>query len=156
MDFLDRISKELAEAMKSKEEGRELLVSVLRMIKAAVKNAEIAKRGTGKELTNDDVVAVLSSMVKQRKESVEQYSNVNRKDLADKETREVEIIQKYLPQQLTLEELESLIRSSIEETGVTGMKEIGKLMKALMPKVKGKADGKEVNERVRDILEKMG
>jgi len=156
MDFLDRISKELAEAMKSKEEGRELLVSVLRMIKAAVKNAEIAKRGTGKELTNDDVVAVLSSMVKQRKESVEQYSNVNRKDLADKETREVEIIQKYLPQQLTLEELELLIRSSIEETGVTGIKEIGKLMKALMPKVKGKADGKEVNERVRDILEKMG
>jgi len=156
MDFLDRISKELAEAMKSKEEGRELLVSVLRMIKAAVKNAEIAKRGTGKELTNDDVVAVLSSMVKQRRESVEQYSNVNRKDLADKETREVEIIQKYLPQQLTPEELESLIRSSIEETGVTGMKEIGKLMKALMPKVKGKADGKEVNERVRDILEKMG
>jgi len=135
MDFLDRISKELAEAMKSKEEGRELLVSVLRMIKAAVKNAEIAKRGTGKELTNDDVVAVLSSMVKQRRESVEQYSNVNRKDLADKETREVEIIQKYLPQQLTLEELELLIRSSIEETGVTGIKEIGKLMKALMPKV---------------------
>ncbi len=156
MDFLERISKELAEAMKSKEEGRELLVSVLRMIKSAVKNAEIAKRGTGKELTDDDVVAVLSSMVKQRRESAEQYSNVNRKDLADKETKEIEIIQKYLPQQLTLEELDSLIRSSVEETGVKEMKEIGKLMKILMPKVKGKADGKAVNERAREILEKMG
>ncbi len=156
MDFLERISKELAGAMKSKEEGRELLVSVLRMIKSAVKNAEIAKRGTGKELTDDDVVAVLSSMVKQRGESAEQYSNVNRKDLAEKETREIEIIRKFLPQQLTVEELDVLIKSSIQESGVTGMKEIGKLMKVLMPKVKGKADGNAVNGRVREILEKMG
>ncbi len=156
MDFLERISKELAGAMKSKEEGRELLVSVLRMIKSAVKNAEIAKRGTGKELTDDDVVAVLSSMVKQRRESAEQYSNVNRKDLAEKETREIEIIRKFLPQQLTVEELDVLIKSSIQESGVTGMKEIGKLMKVLMPKVKGKADGNAVNGRVREILEKMG
>lgn len=156
MDFLERISKELAVAMKSKVEGRELLVSVLRMIKSAAKNAEIAKRGTGKELTDDDVVAVLSSMVKQRGESAEQYSNVNRKDLAEKETREIEIIRKFLPQQLTVEELDVLIKSSIQESGVTGMKEIGKLMKVLMPKVKGKADGNAVNGRVREILEKMG
>jgi uncharacterized protein YqeY len=156
MDFLERITKDLAEAMKSKEEGKDLIVSVLRMIKSAVKNAEIAKRGTGKELAEDDIVGVLSSMVKQRRESAEQYSNFNRRDLADKENREIEIIQKYLPQQLTVDELDAVIRSSIQETGVSGVKEIGKLMKVLMPKVKGKADGKEVNERVKGILERMG
>jgi uncharacterized protein len=153
MDFLEKIGKELAEAMKSKGDGKELLVSVLRMIKSSVKNAEISKRGTGKELTDDDIVGVLSSMVKQRRESVEQYGKANRYDLADKENREIEIIQNYLPQQLTGEELQTLIKSAIEETAVTAMKDIGKLMKVLMPKVKGRADGKEVNDCIKKILE---
>lgn len=155
MDFLDRISKDLAEAMKSKEEGKELLVSVIRMIKSAVKNAEIAKRGSDSGLTEEDIIGVLSTMVKQRKEAVEEYARANRKDLADKENQEINIIMKYLPRQLTVEELDAVIRSAIKETGVTGPKELGKLMKELMPKVKGKADGKLVNQRVRDILERM-
>jgi len=155
MDFLERISKDLAEAMKSKEDGKELLVSVIRMIKSAVKNAEIAKRGSDSGLTEEDIIGVLSTMVKQRKESVEEYARANRKDLADKENQEINIIMKYLPQQLTVEELDAVIRSAIKETGVTGPKELGKLMKELMPKVKGKADGKLVNQRVRDILERM-
>lgn len=158
MDFLERISKDLAEAMKSKEEGKELLVSVIRMIKSAVKNAEIAKRGSGSGngLTEEDIIGVLSTMVKQRKESVEEYARANRKDLADKENQEINIIMKYLPRQLTVEELDEVIRSAIRDTGVTGPKELGKLMKELMPKVKGKADGKLVNQRVREILEKTG
>jgi uncharacterized protein YqeY len=156
MDFLERISKDLAEAMKSKEEGKELLVSVIRMIKSAVKNAEIAKRGSDSGLTEEDIIGVLSTMVKQRKESVDEYARANRKDLADKENQEISIIMKYLPQQLTVEELDAVIRSTIKETGVTGPKELGKLMKELMPKVKGKADGKLVNQRVREILEKTG
>lgn len=156
MDFLEKISKDLATAMKSKDEGRELLVSVLRMIKAAVKNAEIARRGSDKGLTDDDIVNVLSSMVKQRRDSVEQYIKANRRDLADKENKEIEIIQRFLPQQLTETELDTLVMSTIREAGISGVKELGRLMKELMPKVKGKADGKVVNQRAKEMLEKMG
>lgn len=153
MEFLERLTRDLAEAMKSRDEGRDLVLSVLRMMKSAVKNAEIAKRGSGKDLTEEDVVGVLTSMVKQRRDSAEQFEKAGRKDLADKESKEIEILKKYLPQQLSAGELDETIRSAIRETGVTGMKEIGKLMKALMPMVKGKADGKLVNERVKELLE---
>ncbi len=156
MDFLEKLSKDLAEAMKSRDEGRELLVSVLRMMKSAIKNAEIAKRGSGAGLKEEDIVGVLSTMVKQRKEAAEEYARANRKDLAYKENQEVVIIMKYLPQQLTANELDEVIRSAIEEAGVSGPREMGKLMKELMPRVKGRADGKLVNQRVKEILEKMG
>lgn len=153
MDFIEKITKDLAEAMKARGEERDLELSVLRMIKSSVKNAEIALRGDDRELGDDDIVGVLSTMVKQRREAAEQYLGAGRKDLADKETREIEIIQRYLPRQLTTEELDTVIRSAIEETGVTSARETGRLMKVLMPKVKGKADGKLVNQRVREILE---
>lgn len=153
MDFLEKITKDLAEVMKSHGDDRELVVSVLRMIKSAVKNAEIALRGSGRGLKEEDIIGVLSTMVKQRKEAAEQYGGADRKDLADKEEREIKIIQRYMPRQLTTEELDALIRATIEETGVTSQKEAGRLMKVLMPLVKGKADGKVVNQRVREILE---
>ena len=153
MDFLEKITRDLAEGMKSHEDERELVVSVLRMIKSTVKNAEIALRGSARELKEEDIISVLSTMVKQRKEAAEQYNGAGRKDLADKEEREIKIIQRYLPRQLTIEELDALIRAAIEETGVTSQKEAGRLMKVLMPQVKGKADGKVVNQRVREILE---
>lgn len=152
MDILKKINEDLITSMKSKDE---LKTTTLRMIKSAAKNAEIAKRGKG-DLTEEDIMGVLSTMVKQRKESAEQYEKANRKDLADKENTEISIIQEYLPKQLTTEELDAIIKSTIQETGVTGMKEIGKLMKELMPKVKGKADGKLVNQRIKEILEKAG
>lgn len=153
MNFLERITRDLTEAMKGHGEERELVISVLRMIKSAVKNAEIALRGSGRDLGDDDIVGVLSTMVKQRKEAAEQYLDAGRKDLADKETRETEIIQRYLPKQLTPDELDSLIREAIQETGVASPQEAGKLMKVLMPRVRGKADGKLVNQRVREILQ---
>jgi uncharacterized protein YqeY len=153
MDFLDKIGKDLTAAMKGTEPDRELVISVLRMMKSAVKNAEIAKRGSGKDLTDEDVTAVLSSMVKQRRESTEQYEKAGRTDLAAKETNEIGIIQRYLPQQLTSGELDEVIRATMKEAGVSDLKDLGRLMKNLMPKVKGKADGKVVNERVRAILE---
>jgi uncharacterized protein YqeY len=153
MDFLEKITRDLAEVMKSHGAERELVMSVLRMIKSTVKNAEIALRGSGRELKEEDIISVLSTMVKQRKEAAEQYGGAGRKDLADKEEREIKIIQRYLPRQLTIEELDALIRAAIEETGVTSQKEAGRLMKVLMPQVKGKADGKLVNQRVREILE---
>ncbi|MBI5206056.1 MAG: GatB/YqeY domain-containing protein [Nitrospirae bacterium] len=152
MDILKKINEDLITSMKSKDE---LKTTTLRMIKSAVKNAEIAKRGKG-DLTEDDIMGVLSTMVKQRKESAEQYEKANRKDLADKENTEISIIQEYLPKQLTTEELDAIIKSTIQETGVVGMKEMGKLMKELMPKVKGKADGKLVNQMIKERLEKLG
>ncbi|MEJ2683582.1 MAG: GatB/YqeY domain-containing protein [Candidatus Sulfobium sp.] len=155
MDFMEKITRDLAEAMKSHGEERDLVISVIRMIKSAVKNVEISLRGSGRNLGEEDIIGVLSTMVKQRRESVEQYLSANRKDLADKESREVEIIQRYLPRQLTPEELDTVIRAAIEETGVTSVKETGRLMKVLMPRVKGKADGRLVSQRVREMLESL-
>ncbi|MBI4689561.1 MAG: GatB/YqeY domain-containing protein [Nitrospirae bacterium] len=153
MDFLKKINEDLIASMKGKAEGSELRISTLRMMKSAVKNAEIAKRGKG-DLTDEDIIGVLSGMVKQRKESVEQYQKADRPSLAEKENKEINIIQEYLPEQLTTEELNEIIKSTIRETGVTGMKEIGRLMKELMPKVKGRADGKVVSTRIKEILER--
>jgi len=155
MDILKKINEDLVASMKSKEEGSALRTTTLRMIKSAIKNVEIAKRGKGK-LTEEDILGVLSTMVKQRKESAEQYQKANRNDLAEKENKEISIIQEYLPKQLTPEELDEIIKSAIKETGVSGMKEMGKLMKELMPRVKGKADGKLVNQRIKEILGKIG
>lgn len=155
MDILKKINEDLVTSMKSKEEGSELRTSTLRMMKSSIKNAEIAKRGKG-ELVEEDIMGVLSTMVKQRKESVEQYLKANRNDLAEKENKEIEIIQKYLPEQLSSEEVDEIIKSTIQEAGIAGMKDIGRLMKELMPKVKGKADGKLVSQRVKEILEKTG
>ncbi len=151
MDILQTLTTDIGASMKSREDGHELRTSTLRMIKSSVKNAEIAKRGKG-DLTEDDIVSILSTMVKQRKESVDQYLAAGRSDLADKENQETGIIQEYLPKQLSPEELDAVIRAAIQETGVTSMKEIGKLMKDLTPKVKGKADGKEVNQKIKQIL----
>lgn len=155
MDILKKINEDLIVSMKSKEEGSDLRTTTLRMMKSSIKNAEIAKRGKG-DLTEDDITGVLFTMVKQRKESAEQYEKANRKDLADKENKEINIIRKYLPEQMTPEELDEIIKSTIKDTGVAGAKEMGKLMKELMPKVKGKADGKLINQRVKELLEKMG
>lgn len=155
MDILKKINEDLVTSMKSKEDGSELRTSTLRMMKSSIKNAEIAKRGKG-ELTEEDILGVLSSMVKQRKESVEQYLKANRNDLAEKENKEIEIIQKYLPEQLSTEEVDEIIKSTIQEAGITGMKDMGRLMKELMPKLKGRADGKLVSQRVKEILEKTG
>lgn len=155
MDILKKINEDLVISMKGKEDGSGLRITTLRMMKSSIKNAEIAKRGKG-ELTEEDITGVLSSMVKQRKESVEQYLKANRNDLAEKENKEIGIIQKYLPEQLSAEEVDGVIKSTIQEAGITGMKDMGRLMKELMPKIKGKADGKLVSQRVKEILEKEG
>ncbi len=153
MNILSRINDDLTATIKSRSD--ELRVSTLRMMKAAIKNAEIAKRGKG-EISEEDILSVLAGMVKQRKDSAEQYQKAKRLDLADRETREIEIIQEYLPRQLTLSEIDAIISSAVERTAVKGPKEMGKLMKEIIPLVKGKADGKVVNERVKEFLEKRG
>lgn len=145
-----RFDDDLKAAMKASES---LKVSVLRMLKSALKNRQIEK---GSDLTDADVAAILSVMVKQRRDSVEQFSNAGRVDLADKEKQEIEILQAYMPPQLGSDEIDCIIAASIKEVSAQNISEIGKVMKILMPKLKGVADGKYVNRRVKEIIESKG
>ncbi len=146
MSIVERIDFDLKEALKSRDE---LKLSVIRMIKASLKNRSIEKMGA---LTDDDVISVLSSMVKQRRESIEQFSSAGRKDLAEKEEKELKIIQSYLPEQLSSQEIDSIIISAINESGAKSQNDIGKVMKLVIPKIKGVADGRLVNQRVKELL----
>jgi uncharacterized protein len=146
MSLKERLQTELKEAMKARDA---LKVSTLRMIGSVIKYKEIEAK---KELDDEGVLAVLSTSVKQRRESIEQYEKGNRPDLADKEKAELVIIQAYMPAQIGRDEVAALVREAISETGAAGAKDMGKVMKALMPKVKGKADGKLVNELVKELL----
>ncbi len=146
MAFLDDLNAALKEALKSRDD---LKVSVIRMTKASLKNKEIEKMSS---LTDEEILSVLSTLAKQRRESIEQYSAAGRSDLADKESKELEIILSYLPKQLSADELEKVIRSAISESGASSLNELGKVMKVLMPKVKGVADGKIINQRVKELL----
>jgi hypothetical protein len=142
----EKLRADLVTAMKARDE---LKVSTLRLVSSSIKNREIDER---KELDDEGVLAVLTTAAKQRRESIDQYEKGGRQDLADKEKAELDIIQEYLPQQLSKEEVAAFIKEAIAETGAAGAKDMGKVMKALMPKVKGKADGKLVNELVKEIL----
>jgi uncharacterized protein YqeY len=146
----ESFDKDLKEALKSRDE---LKISVIRMIKASLKNKSIEKMGT---LTDDDILSVLSSLAKQRRESIEQFSAGGRIDLAEKEKKELEIIQTYLPKQLSPQELDTIILSAIKECNAelsnNMANDMGKVMKIVAPKTKGAADGKIVSQRVRELL----
>ena len=146
MSLKERIQTELKEAMKAHDE---LKVSTLRLLNSSIKNKEIDER---KPLDDEGLLAILSTAAKQRRESIDQYEKGGRQDLADKEKAELAILQSYLPQQLSKDEVAAIIKETIAETGASGAKDMGKVMKALMPKVKGKADGKLVNELVKELL----
>lgn len=148
MSLLQKFDDHLKLALKASDR---LKVSVLRMAKAALKNMQIDKRG---ELTEEDIISVISTLAKQRRESIEQFSKAEREDLAEKERQELLILQSYLPKQLTTEELDAIIVETIEETSSKGIEDFGKVMRLVMPRVKGAADGKIVNQRVKDLLEK--
>lgn len=145
-NILPALDAELKEAMKSRDELR---LSVIRMIKASLKNKEIEKMGA---LAGEDVISVLSTMSKQRRESIEQFASAGRTDLAEKEKKELEIIQSYLPEQLSQQELDDIIVSAIRECNASSPNDMGKVMKIVMPKIKGTADGKAVNQRVKELL----
>jgi uncharacterized protein YqeY len=147
MSLVERFNEDLKEAMKA---SKALKVSVLRMAKAAAKNRQIEK---GRDLTDEEIVDVLSSMVKQRRDSVEQYAKAGRMDLATKEEEEITILQTYMPEQLGADDLDRIIRDAIAESSAAGPQDMGKVMRVLMPKVKGLADGKFVNQRVKELLE---
>lgn len=147
MSLLKRFDDDLRTALKASESAK---VSILRMAKAALKNRQIEK---GRELTDDEIISVISSMVKQGREAQEQFSAAGRVDLARKEEQEVAILQAYLPQQLGLDELDRIILDAIKEASATTPQDMGKVMRVLMPRIKGAADGKYVNQRVKELLE---
>ncbi len=148
MSLLQKLDDDLKLALKASDR---LKVSALRMVKAALKNRQIDKRG---ELSEEDIISVISTLAKQGKESIEQFSKAGRQDLAEKERQELLILQSYLPKQLTTEELDAIIVETLEETSSKGIEDFGKVMRIVMPRVKGAADGKIVNQRVKDLLEK--
>jgi len=143
----EKLSDDYREALKAGDKSR---VSILRMIKAAVKNREIEK---GSSLSDDEIYAILRSFVKRANESIEQFSKAGRTDLAEKEKEELSIMQGYLPRQLGEEEIRKLVKDIVSETGASGMKDMGKVMKAVMAKTKGQVDGKLVNTIVKETLE---
>ncbi len=148
MSLLQKLDDDLRVALKTSDT---LKLSVLRMAKTALKNKQIDKR---EELTEDDIISVISTLSKQGRESIEQFSKGGREDLAEKERQELTILQSYLPKQLSTEELDIIIIEAIKESSSESIKDIGKVMRLIMPRVKGVADGKIVNQRVKDLLEK--
>ncbi|MFH1149867.1 MAG: GatB/YqeY domain-containing protein [Actinomycetota bacterium] len=146
MDLKVRVGEDLKTAMKSRDK---LKVSTLRLLLSEIKNAEIAKRG---ELDESETDAVLAREARKRREAIEEFARGGRQDLVDKETAELEILSGYLPAQMPEDELRGLIDQAIEEAGAVSPKDLGKVMSVLMPRVKGKADGKAVNRLVREAL----
>ena len=147
MSLKQRLMSDLTAAMKAQEALR---TSTLRMAKAALQNREIEKGG---ELDEEEMAKLLRSLVKQRRDSVEQYEKGGRQELADKEKAEIEILEQYLPQSATREEIEAVVATAIIETGATSMKDMGKVMKATQAALAGKnADGRTVSEVVKAKL----
>ena len=146
MGLREKIDADTKDALKS---GAKDKLSTLRMLNAGLKNKQIDKR---RALTEEEVFETVRSLIKQRKDSIEQFAKGGRQDLVDKETAEVAVLEVYLPQQLPREELDVLVREAISQTGAQGAKDMGKVMKALIPLVAGRADGKLVSELVKNAL----
>ncbi|MEK7559337.1 MAG: GatB/YqeY domain-containing protein [Patescibacteria group bacterium] len=145
--------KDLQEELKQSMLARdELKTSVLRMLLSSISYLETNKGGAGYEATEEDVMASIQKETKQRRDSIEEFKKAERQDLADKEQKELDILQTYLPEQLSEEEIKKLVEETVAQTGATSMSDIGKLMGVLMPKIKGKADGNLVNKIVREKL----
>lgn len=147
MSLQEQIIADLTTAMKAKDADK---LGVLRMVKANLMNRKIEK---GSELTDEEVMKALQSLVKQRRDSIEQYENAGRSDLAAKEAAEISVIDVYLPQAATAEEIAAAVEAAVAETGASSMKDMGTLMKAAMANLAGKsADGKLVSEAVKARL----
>ncbi len=137
----------MKQAMKNKDKDT---LSVIRMIKASVQNESI---NLGKdELSEDEELTILSRELKQRKDSLQEFKSAGRDDLVEKLTQEITILQEYMPKQLTNDELEDIVKTTIHEVNATSKKEMGKVMSAIMPKVKGKTDGAKINQLVQKHL----
>lgn len=143
------LQEELKQAMLAKDEVKK---STLRMLISAIGYYEIQKGGAGYEATEEDVMTVIQKEAKQRRDSIEQFKNGGRPELAEKETKELELLEAYLPAQMSEDEIKGLVKDAITQTGATTAQDMGKVMGALMPKTKGKADGALVSKIVRETL----
>jgi hypothetical protein len=147
MTLNEQIAADITAAMKAKDQAR---LSALRMLKAAVMNKGVEKN---RDLDDAEVLQVVSSLVKQRRDSIEQFQKAGRTDLVDKETGEIKVLEHYLPPAASAEQIDAAVAEAIAETGATSPKDMGKVMKAVMPKLAGKnADGKTINDVVRRKL----
>lgn len=146
MNLKERITKDTIEALKKKNETE---VSVLRMLSSAIKNAEIEAK---KELSDEETVQILTKQAKQRKEAIEEYKKAGREELAEKEEKELKIIEEYLPEKMSEEEILKIVEEIVSEQKPEGMGDFGKIMGAAMAKLKGKADGNTVSEAVKKAL----
>src|SRR5215813_1616898 len=147
----ERIDAELKDAMRSKNE---LLTSVLRMLKSAIKYKEVEP--SAKPLDDAGVLQVIATLIKQRRDSAEQFKAGGRSELADKEEKEIALLQGYLPKQLSQEELAAEIKAAIAAAGAKGPRDMGAVMKVLMAKIQGQAEGKAISEEVKSQLAKQG
>lgn len=144
-----KLQEELKQSMLAKNE---LKTSVLRMLLSAINYYEIQKGGAGYSASQEDIVSVIGSQAKQRRDSIEEYNKANRSELADKEQKELEILQTYMPAQMSEDEVKKLVNEAVSQTGASTIQDMGKVMGILMPRVKGKADGSLVSNLVKQAL----
>ncbi|MEC5422212.1 GatB/YqeY domain-containing protein [Virgibacillus sp. C22-A2] len=148
MTLLEQLNQDMKQAMRDKDK---IVLSVIRMVKASLQNESIK---LGKDILSEDVeLTILSRELKQRKDSLQEFKSAGRDDLVKKLETEIDILQEYMPKQLTTEELELIVQSTIQEVNASSKKDIGKVMGALMPKVKGKADGSQLKDLVQRQLD---
>lgn len=150
MGLREKLADELKNAMKS---GDKIQLEVIRMLQTMIRRKEIERKGEGKELTEEDEIQVIKSEIKKRKEAIELFEKGGRFDLAEKEKKELEILNKYLPEQMPEEEIAKFVEKIIQEIGATGPKDIGKVMGAVMKELRGKADGATVQKIVKEKLQ---
>ncbi len=148
MGLRELIPEDLKNALRNKNTFE---LSVLRMLQAALINKEIDKRKEA--LTDEDVISVIGTEIKKRRDAAREFEKVNRPDAAEQEKAEIEILMKYMPQQMSEDEIRDTVKKAVEDTQAKSMQDIGKVMKVLMPQVKGKADGSIVNKIVKEALE---
>ncbi|MFQ5735938.1 MAG: GatB/YqeY domain-containing protein [Thermodesulfobacteriota bacterium] len=146
MSLRDDVAKDVTAALKA---GEKLRLSTLRMLLSAVKYKEVDLK---RPLTDEETLQVVATLIRQRQDSVEQFRKGNRVELAQKEEAEIEVLRGYMPPQLSVGELREIVTKAVAQTGASGPRDMGKLMKAVMPHVKGKADGKAVSDMVREVL----
>lgn len=151
MNLRERIPEDLKNALRNKNTVE---LSALRMLQAAIKNREIEKKSK-EGLTDKEIVEVITNDIKKRKEAIEIYTKGNRQDLADKEKAEIDVLMNYMPKQMGEDEIREEVKKAIQEAEAKNAKDMGKVMKILIPRTKGKADGGLVNKVVREELEKV-
>ncbi|MBQ2137078.1 MAG: GatB/YqeY domain-containing protein [Selenomonas sp.] len=147
MSLKEQLTADMKDAMKNKEKER---LAVIRMVRGAIRQQEIDGQ---KELDDEDVIAVISKEVKMRRDSIEEFKKGAREDLVEKTQAEIDVLLPYLPAQLSEDEVRELVKAAVEQTGAATPKDMGKVMGVLMPKVKGRADGKMVNTIVKSFLQ---